>query len=669
MMSHNRSRPLNMFIYLFTVLLVFCLHVNLVICNELDDDSLEDALEAIERRQRDLQLRDNYGQPENIGYGFQKNLGFFEPGPARHLGASREPSDWGFVSADAGGEPFLEETPDKRERSNFRERATKQSDGLEYLQALRGLWDRYQRTHSRPADFEDLTDEEVAEMLNALEQEPDSEYKVNVPRMRRNYRIFDGYPETNKRSPSFGQGLGLYGKRSNQRINYATPPSDAFLYSLKWVNPGINREGVEGLRGSEPWGDERDRDVLSVLSPQRYQDDESWLPDAVEPDEMEYSNSMRRGYHQRDRKRAPVKRNAGRAREQTTDEEVKDIFASSKNKPPTPAMSKKPTLDVKKVTLGVKTAVNATKKISTTPKKTPAVSSIQKKVVRRAEPSRPGEISNLFRVQKKSIDWSKHFGVDKRMYVNPFDTRVFNTKRNTADNINEMGERIKNAEDKILEEALKYTGAHSDDGIGGVREKDIQYLNAAYKLEKMSETLENFKKYINDIGTDAPLSSTTAGKESTEMEGDKAKRVAVKKEGVVNPEEIEFLNWQNSASAPTDAECPLLEQLVSNCLRMEEMLGKFAELLTPACTLQQICYTCGPEFGFSRPASCDLMFLSEAQHLCQDKPECLNGASETVLALREVYEQSAPSGTCRANPCVAEHFLTSPSGVVSLSLP
>lgn len=99
---------------------------------------------------------ENFGQPENIGYGFQKNLGFFEPGPARHLGASREPDDLAFAS-------FTDGLAEKRSHSNFRERGNAQDDNLEYLQSLRGLWERYQhqRAPSRAINFEDLSDEDV----------------------------------------------------------------------------------------------------------------------------------------------------------------------------------------------------------------------------------------------------------------------------------------------------------------------------------------------------------------------------------------------------------------------------------------------------------------------------------------------------------------------------
>lgn len=86
------------------------------------------------------------------------------------------------------------------------------------------------------------------------------------PRGHRNYRVFDAYQDA-KRAPAFGQGL--YGKRNSQRLTHEQPPGDAFLYSLKWVNPAMNREGVEGLRGVEPWAEDRDSDVAALLNQPR----------------------------------------------------------------------------------------------------------------------------------------------------------------------------------------------------------------------------------------------------------------------------------------------------------------------------------------------------------------------------------------------------------------
>jgi len=99
-------------------------------------------------------------------------------------------------------------------------------------------------------------------------------------------------------------------------VAHLPPPGDAFLYSLKWVNPAMNREGVEGLRGEEPWDDDRDADIVAMLNKPRSPAGETWFREPLNPDELEYGNVQltpsvfRQGNRIRDRKRSPVKRNA-----------------------------------------------------------------------------------------------------------------------------------------------------------------------------------------------------------------------------------------------------------------------------------------------------------------------------------------------------------------------
>lgn len=140
------------------------------------------------------------------------------------------------------------------------------------------------------------------------------------------------------------------------------------------------------------------------------------------------------------------------------------------------------------------------------------------------------------------------------MYANPFDTRVFNTKRNLADNLDAVENRIGGVEDRILEDAVKLTGARGDEGLAAVRDGVLRRLEAAYSLEKMRSALEEFKNSVNS-NTENPLSTTTVAEKSatpTNIESDKAKRVAVKKEGVGDSDNLEFLNWQMASAGASD---------------------------------------------------------------------------------------------------------------------
>lgn len=778
---------------------------NLVICGDLDDDSLQNALEAIERRQRNLQLQENeyYGQPENIGYGFQKNFGFFENGPARDLGSP---------DADVGTEADLQNILsnylsyqkdsdydngfDKR-KSNFRERLSNNpaylinekensegygDDGIEYLQLLKNLWSKYR--NSRPeggVDIEDLTDDQVEEILNPLYDKGEDysnpetvrQYDAIPLRNRRNYRVFEHFNERRKRYPGFGEGI--YGKRNShsQHVSYEPPPENDFLYALKFVNPDVNREAVETLKegGFEVLGDEKDRDILRALNGgatrPKYSDEEPfwlkdqseneiWLPEPI-PEET-YQNEEKRtkifkqhnGLHL-NRKRFPVKRSPP-----GVSKEIKNIFETS-TQPPKKKTEKKPTeLKAKNVT---KPEITKHHEI--------------KKVVRRAQPYtkeeiyppiRNDEINKLFHVKKKSdkksIDWSQYFGINKRspqnwlrddarrraeshflamknkrfsneranignvnfldksQYEIPFDTRIFNNKKRFSydidSNIDNMESKIGNIEERIIDDTVKYTGAHSGKGgedVDKVKNEVIHRLEAAYSLEKMKNALKEFKNSIKSdksfkngevkkTGTESPkmealtpaaqkeISKTEKPETTSKAEVDKNKRVAVKKEGVEdlynqernNADSLEFLNWPSSSDNGLsnnqfeNEECPVLDKILHNCLLVEEIGGRYAELLLPICSLQQICYICGSELGFSRPSSCDLMFLTEAQNLCQGDKECLLSSHDTMLTLRDLHERDMVnentrhllSGSCLSNSCIQRYFLNTPGAVVPL---
>lgn len=154
-------------------------------------------------------------------------------------------------------------------------------------------------------------------------------------------------------------------------------------------------------------------------------------------------------------------------------------------------------------------------------------------------------------IRKKSIDWSNYFGIDRRKkksesYGNggavnndwmikrynqavamavkrssgseyplnffrdnyaseggSYGNEVEQTKRKSqfrnsdASNLDEMDDKLKNIEDLIIDEALKYTGAHEGETdpkeIQEVKDKVISRLAAAYSLEKMRRALSEFK--------------------------------------------------------------------------------------------------------------------------------------------------------------------------------
>lgn len=144
--------------------------------------------------------------------------------------------------------------------------------------------------------------------------------------------------------------------------------------------------------------------------------------------------------------------------------------------------------------------------------------------------------SEPFDVKKKSINWSDYFGLDRRKksdadldkewLMERYHKAVSMTaKRSTdyplqhfhihdqqqqqqekikkddtkteEDKIKEIDEKLKNIEDAIVDDAIKYTGAHEgtidSKEVQEVKDRVISRLAAAYSLEKMRRALGEYK--------------------------------------------------------------------------------------------------------------------------------------------------------------------------------
>lgn len=368
---------------------------------------------------------------------------------------------------------------DKR-KSNFRERMAnsrnnflvtdKNDDGdlsqrsIEYLEMLKNLWSKYRRAYDEDLNLEDLKDEQVEDILRSLYDSENTaeEYDRNyerpetnffeqlkpIPlRNRKNYRVFEEFNERRKRYPSFGEGF--YGKRNVhlQDVNYENPLENEFLYSLKYVNPQMNRDAIENFKDEELeiLGNKKDNDIVRILDKpltqpkfmeedepfrskarNRYEEDiwyqhpvvlrNEWVEgNGKKGKQFEISTQLYKSRNDIDSDRFPVKRSSIRVRKETKNEkmskELKGIFGN-----PTDStkkiMQKKPIETFKKQNISK-------------PELTKHVEA--KKVIRSAKSLPKGTISlrpnkdiaELFgvgkkSVNKKSIDWSQYFGIDKR---------------------------------------------------------------------------------------------------------------------------------------------------------------------------------------------------------------------------------------------------------------
>lgn len=139
-------------------------------------------------------------------------------------------------------------------------------------------------------------------------------------------------------------------------------------------------------------------------------------------------------------------------------------------------------------------------------------------------------------IKKKSVDWSDYFGLDRRkkssnsddvdkewlieryhksiamatkkrntdLPVKSFRTHneklTVNSDDNSSQKINEMDSKLKLLEDKIVDDALKYTGARQGEttlkNIQETKDRVIYRLAAAYNIEKMRNALNEYRLLV-----------------------------------------------------------------------------------------------------------------------------------------------------------------------------
>lgn len=173
----------------------------------------------------------------------------------------------------------------------------------------------------------------------------------------------------------------------------------------------------------------------------------------------------------------------------------------------------------------------------------------------------PGDITDF--KKKKSIEWSKYFGIDRRKKSVGWPRKIHyatqskrdqnieyplhnfrnhddntneqynnynNNKEFNEDNLQHMNDKLKTIENMIIDETLKYTGAHegitNPEEIRQLKDHVVSRLATAYSLEKMRRALEKLKQSVDQ-------ERHLQNNEIEPVKEDKEKRVAIKKE---NPE-------------------------------------------------------------------------------------------------------------------------------------
>lgn len=120
---------------------------------------------------------------------------------------------------------------------------------------------------------------------------------------------------------------------------------------------------------------------------------------------------------------------------------------------------------------------------------------------------------------KRDIDWSHYWGIDRKKKEDP-------TQRGSR--LENMDQKLKDIEDLLIDDTVKYTGAHegitSPADIAKLKDHVVSRLATAYSLEKMRRDLDRMRHVMEQqnhlLNNEYPA---VIDKKQT-------KRVAVKKE-------------------------------------------------------------------------------------------------------------------------------------------
>ncbi|XP_053962238.1 uncharacterized protein LOC128865875 isoform X1 [Anastrepha ludens] len=151
--------------------------------------------------------------------------------------------------------------------------------------------------------------------------------------------------------------------------------------------------------------------------------------------------------------------------------------------------------------------------------------------------------------QKKSIDWSKYFGIDRKKKAIKLENAGIDIKKRSTINddadqkdqdkmkreldptkLDKMDRKLQSIENFIIDETIKYTGAHEGianiDEIRRLKDHVLSRLATAYSLEKMRRALEKLRQTVE--AENHLLRNVIEPDDLSENELDK--RLSVKKE-------------------------------------------------------------------------------------------------------------------------------------------
>ncbi|KAL3289349.1 hypothetical protein HHI36_022786 [Cryptolaemus montrouzieri] len=315
-----------------------------------------------------------------------------------------------------------------------------------------------------------------------------------------------------------------------------------------------------------------------------------------------------------------------------------------------------------------------------------------KKISPKASSEKPIQIS------KKSIDWSDYFGLDRRKKnsdafdrewlidryhkaidaskknadyslhsFHDHDDKSHKVKNYSSDlKLENMDRKLKDIEDEIVDDALKYTGANEGvtdpKSIQEVEDGIISRLSKAYSVEKMRRALGEYKKLVDNERKKLEREGETLDDPFSED-----KRISVPRKQAVDSNKDER-SEDNHIKCTQDSEdcdeenyktpievieqmnyevgdCPKIQRA---CSQVEPLLGKFGKIFEEACNIHQMCLLCGSNNWYPANRQCNLLYLSKVFDLCEGKTECQKELQKSIRYLININRslRDNPSEDC-----------------------
>ncbi|XP_076243192.1 uncharacterized protein LOC143184674 isoform X2 [Calliopsis andreniformis] len=276
--------------------------------------------------------------------------------------------------------------------------------------------------------------------------------------------------------------------------------------------------------------------------------------------------------------------------------------------------------------------------------------------------------SKSIEVRKKSVDWSQYFGIDRRkkkatftagqgtqnqddewMLQRYYENMGENLKQSDREYEKENSERkdyqlkqmdlaLKNIEDQIVEEALKY--ADSDDEK--VKDRVMTRLAAAYAFEKMRKALSNLKNNV---------AARIEAQKAAHVQGNQTSNFRENSNLGKSNDKRNSNNIIDSEGIDESRICPELEAIEKRCKTADNLAGDESQMLYRPCIMLQICKACVQD-GLEE--ECLGNYAMEAGKIC-DAQEAREGqkgreaCASTALMLSQLQPPAAVSVQCRLN--------------------